>query len=65
MNHDQIKAFFIGGLNTDIIATGVSTLLQSGELTRSGKLVIGPGGKSRNMAQMFLKAMVQGFESEA
>lgn len=52
MNHDQVKAVFIGGLNTDIIATGVSTLLQSGELTRSGKLVIGPGGKSRNMAQM-------------
>ena len=52
MNHEQVKAVFIGGLNTDIIATGVSTLLQSGELTRSGKLVIGPGGKSRNMAQM-------------
>jgi len=52
MNHNQVKAVFIGGLNTDIIATGVSTLLKSGELTRSGKLVIGPGGKSRNMAQM-------------
>jgi ribokinase len=52
MDYKQIKAVFIGGLNTDIIATGVSTLLQSGELTRSGKLVIGPGGKSRNMAQM-------------
>jgi len=52
MNHEQVKAVFIGGLNTDIIATGVSALLQSGELTRSGKLVIGPGGKSRNMAEM-------------
>lgn len=52
MNYKQVKAVFIGGLNTDIIATGVSALLQSGELTRSGKLVIGPGGKSRNMAQM-------------
>jgi ribokinase len=52
MNYKQVKAVFIGGLNTDIIATGVSSLLQSGELTRSGKLVIGPGGKSRNMAQM-------------
>lgn len=52
MNHEQVKAVFIGGLNTDIIATGVSALLQSGELTRSGELVIGPGGKSRNMAQM-------------
>ena len=52
MNHEQVKAVFIGGLNTDIIATGVSALLKSGELTRSGELVIGPGGKSRNMAQM-------------
>jgi len=52
MNHEHVKAVFIGGLNTDIIATGVSELLKSGELTRSGELVIGPGGKSRNMAQM-------------
>jgi len=52
MNHEQVKAIFIGGLNTDIIAKGVNALLQSGELTRSGELVIGPGGKSRNMAQM-------------
>jgi ribokinase len=52
MSHEQIKAVFIGGLNTDIIAKGVHTLLKSGELTRSGELVIGPGGKSRNMAQM-------------
>jgi ribokinase len=52
MNHEHVKAVFIGGLNTDIIAAGVSALLKSGELTRSGELVIGPGGKSRNMAQM-------------
>ncbi len=41
-----------GGLNTDIIGYGVDHLLGSGELTLGGELKIGPGGKSRNMAQM-------------
>ena len=52
MDHHRIKIIVIGGLITDIIASGVKELLGSGELTRSGSLVIGPGGKSRNMAQM-------------
>jgi sugar/nucleoside kinase (ribokinase family) len=46
------KVIVVGGLNTDIIARGVDALLKPGELTRSGELVIGPGGKSRNIAQM-------------
>ncbi len=49
---DLVKVIVVGGLNTDIIANGVSSLLNAGELTRSGQLVIGPGGKSRNIAQM-------------
>lgn len=41
-----------GGLNTDITGLGVAKLLSPGELTLGGRLKIGPGGKSRNMAQM-------------
>ncbi len=49
---DMKQVIVAGGLNTDIIAKGVDVLLGPGELTRSGELVIGPGGKSRNIAQM-------------
>jgi len=41
-----------GGLNTDIILSGVGRLLASGELGSGEKLSIMPGGKSRNIAQM-------------
>jgi len=41
-----------GGMNTDIVALGVDRILGAGELTLGGKIYIGPGGKSRNMAQM-------------
>jgi ribokinase len=50
--HKMKKVIVVGGLNTDIIAKGVDTLLNPGELTRSGNVLIGPGGKSRNIAQM-------------
>jgi len=49
---EKIKAIIVGSLNTDIIAAGVSKLLGPGELTFSGTARIGPGGKSRNIAQM-------------
>ncbi len=48
----NIQVLVAGSLNTDITAAGVDSLLGSGELSRSGTIVIGPGGKSRNMAQM-------------
>jgi len=41
-----------GGLNTDIIGFGVDRLLGKGELSYGGRLVIGPGGKSANIARM-------------
>lgn len=41
-----------GGMNTDIIGVGVGRLVRRGELSYGGRLVIGPGGKSRNIAQM-------------
>lgn len=48
----KIQVLIPGGLNTDLIGLGVPRLLGSGELTLGGNLQIGPGGKSRNMAQM-------------
>ncbi len=60
MTYKDLKIIVIGGLNTDIIASGVKNLLGSGELTRSGTLVIGPGGKSRNMAQMMAMFLGKG-----
>lgn len=54
MNKQDISMIVIGGLNTDIIATGAKKLLQSGELTYANELHIGPGGKSRNIAQMIV-----------
>lgn len=42
----------IGALNTDIIATGLKRFPKPGELLRGKELVIGPGGKSRNIAAM-------------
>jgi ribokinase len=48
----QFKIIVPGGLNTDIAGLGVDRLLAAGELTLGGKLYIGPGGKSRNIAQM-------------
>jgi len=47
-----ISVIVPGGLNTDIIGLGVSRILKRGELTLGGELKIGPGGKSRNIAQM-------------
>ena len=46
------RVIVVGGLNTDIVAAGVDELLGPGELSRSGELLIGPGGKSSNIARM-------------
>lgn len=46
------RIIVVGGLNTDIVAAGVDELLGPGELSRSGELFIGPGGKSSNIASM-------------
>ena len=57
---EKIKSIIVGSLNTDIIAAGVSKLLGPGELTFSGTARIGPGGKSRNIAQMIASYMGKG-----
>jgi ribokinase len=48
----DISVIVIGGLNVDIVARGAEKLLKSGELTYAKELHFGPGGKSRNIAQM-------------
>ena len=52
MNGEDLGIIVVGGLNTDIVALGVDRLLAPGQQTRSGKLLIGPGGKSCNLARM-------------
>ena len=56
----DIKILVAGSLNTDIVASDVHCLLGSGELTRSGELSIGPGGKSCNIARMMALLLDQG-----
>ncbi len=60
MSYAQIKAIVIGGLNTDIIGLGVNEIIGPSELTLGGELVIGPGGKSRNIAQMIATYLGKG-----
>ncbi len=52
MNIHDIAVIVPGGLNTDIIGVGVDRIIGKGELSYGGTLKIGPGGKSRNIAQM-------------
>lgn len=48
----DVSIIVVGGLNTDIVALGVSKIIGPGEHTLAKKIRIGPGGKSRNIAQM-------------
>lgn len=47
-----MKVVVIGSLNTDIAGTGFEHLLAKGEYSKGDQLLIGPGGKSRNIASM-------------
>ncbi len=42
----------IGGLNTDLVATGIKQFPAPGQHVFGKELIIGPGGKSRNIAAM-------------
>jgi ribokinase len=52
LKYKNISIIVPGGLNTDIIAHNIDKLLKKSELSYGGTLKIGPGGKSRNIAQM-------------
>ena len=52
MKSTAARMIVVGGLNTEIVAVGIDELLGRGELSRSGEVLIGPGGKSSNIARM-------------
>lgn len=52
MDFKDVSIIVIGGLNVDITARGAQKMVKPGELTYASELSIGPGGKSRNIAQM-------------
>ena len=52
MEKKNISIIVPGGLNTDIIGLGMDRIVGIGESASGGTLKIGPGGKSRNIAQM-------------
>lgn len=49
---DGLAFIVAGGLNTDIIASGVPALVGPGELALGGTLQVRAGGKSRNIANL-------------
>lgn len=48
----EASLIVVGSLHTDIIASGLKRFARPGELVRGKELIIGPGGKSRNIAAM-------------
>jgi ribokinase len=54
------KLIVIGSLNTDIVATGLQQFPHPGEHVYGKSLRIGPGGKSRNIADMAAHLMERG-----
>jgi ribokinase len=58
--HRNVSVVVPGGLNTDIIGLGVDRLIGPGELSYGGRLVVGPGGKSANVARMAATFMGRG-----
>jgi ribokinase len=57
MRNDSIYAVVAGGLGTDVFGLGLNRLVGQGELEFGGKLHIGAGGKSRNMAEMMSRLL--------
>jgi ribokinase len=47
-----MQTIVIGSLNTDLVATGIKQFPKPGEHVYGKELLIGPGGKSRNIADM-------------
>ena len=48
----SISIIVIGSLNTDIIIKGIKKFPSFGEHVYGNELIFGPGGKSRNIANM-------------
>lgn len=52
-----MNTIVIGSLNTDFIAMGIKRFPKPGEHVYGRKLKIGPGGKSRNIADMIARLL--------
>lgn len=50
-----MNTIVIGSLNTDIVATGIKQFPKAGQHVYGKELRIGPGGKSRNIADMIAR----------
>ena len=50
----------IGSLNTDLVVSGISQFPKPGQQVYADTFTIGPGGKSRNIAQMVATLADQG-----
>lgn len=50
-----MKTIVIGSLNTDLVATGIKRFPKPGEHVYGKELLIGAGGKSRNIADMIAR----------
>lgn len=55
-----MKTIVIGSLNTDLVATGIKQFPKPGEHVYGKELLIGPGGKSRNIADMIANLASKG-----
>lgn len=56
----HMKTIVIGSLNTDLVATGLKRFPKPGEHVYGKELLIGPGGKSRNIADMIARLSPHG-----
>lgn len=56
----QTSLVVLGSLNADIVATGLKRFPKPGEHVYGKDLIIGPGGKSRNIADMAAHLMDEG-----
>jgi ribokinase len=55
--HKAMQTIVIGSLNTDLVATGIKQFPKPGEHVYGKELLIGAGGKSRNIADMIAHLM--------
>lgn len=55
-----MQTIVIGSLNTDLVATGIKQFPKPGEHVYGKELLIGPGGKSRNIADMLAQLSPSG-----
>jgi sugar/nucleoside kinase (ribokinase family) len=56
----MVTSVVVGSLNTDIVGSGLRRFPGPGEHVYGQELLIGPGGKSRNIADMMARLGPEG-----